>query len=138
MLIPLPTRRCDTTIVVGDVIKKRVFITTAALLSLLYTYPTFCADRAASEADLQKVQERIRNLEKYVAVFSSSTSTSLDAQDNRIGDLGLVATQQGTIASSVANYINWTGIGITLLVAIGSIFTYFGAKSRAVKEAQSA
>jgi len=117
---------------------KRVLITTATLLALLYTDPTFCADRAASEADLQKVQERIRDFEKDVAVLSSSTSTRLDAQDKRIGDLGVAATQQGTIASSIANYISWTGIGITLLVAIGSIFTYFGAKSRAVKEAQSA
>ena len=103
------------------------------------------ADRPASAAELEKLEEQVRELDKDLSVLKATTDKQLDAQDKRIQDIGLATAQQANhlaaIANetaSVGNYIGWTSIAITVIVFMASLITYFSAKRRAQDEAKAA
>ena len=99
------------------------------------------ATPAANQADLEKLQEQVRALDKDNAVLAAK----IDAQNSRIADLGLAAAQQSNhiaVASNqtsvVGNLISWTGVAISILVAVAGLITYFSATARAKAEANEA
>lgn len=103
------------------------------------------ADGDATAANLDKLQEQFRVLDKDVSVLKEVSASKLDAQDKRISDIGLATAQQGNHLSAISNqtaavgnYIAWTSGVITLFVFIAGFATYFSAKTRAEKEARDA
>jgi Tfp pilus assembly protein PilO len=103
------------------------------------------ADKPALQADLDKLQDQIRTLDKDLAVLKETSSLKLDAQDKRLADVGLTTAQHANHLAAVANhtttmgnYISYTSILITVLVLGAGFITYFSAKSKAELEARDA
>ena len=95
---------------------------------------------APTQADIiEKVQEQVRTLDKENAVLIAK----IEAQNNRIADLSLAATQQGNHIAAVSNqtttlgnYISIGGVFITVLLIFTGFFTYRNGKSEAKETAQ--
>ena len=103
------------------------------------------ANQPATSADLEKLQDQVRVIDKDLSVLKETAASRLDAQDKRIGDISLNTAQHANHLAAIANQttnvgnlISNTSIGITLLVFLASLITYFSATSRAEKEAQDA
>ncbi|OYY75187.1 MAG: hypothetical protein B7Y40_01865 [Gammaproteobacteria bacterium 28-57-27] len=81
--------------------------------------------------EVEKLQDRLIELEKETAVLKAELSTRIDAQDNRISDgIGL----HGAKVTELSNQTSMLGVlitGVTILVAIGGIFGGFFAFRRA-------
>jgi tetratricopeptide (TPR) repeat protein len=109
------------------------FISGLALCVVLFVAPHSATAKVspASAAAVEKLQDQVRALDKDAAVLNEKATARLEAQDKRIADMGLITAQQ-------ANYIAYTSFGITLIVFLASLITYFSAKSRAEKEAKEA
>ena len=124
--------------------KKLFFSGIAFIFFLLSTFDaTSAADRRPRLADVEKLDAQVRTLENDVTVLKETATIKLDAQDKRIGDLGIAAAQQANHVAlvsnqtaAVGNYIAYTSIAIALFVALASIFAYRGAKQKAVEEAR--
>ncbi len=103
----------------------------------------FAADRTATSADLEKLHDQVRALDKDLSVLKETSASKLDAQDKRLSDIALATAQHGNHleaisnqTSLVGNYIAWTSAVITLLVFVAGFITYVSAKNRAEKEAR--
>ena len=101
------------------------------------------ADSAVAAADLDKLQEQVRVLDKDLALLKEISAVKLDAQDKRLSDIGLATAQHANHLSaisnqttSVGNNIAWTSWGITLLLSIAGVVTYFNAASRVKAESR--
>lgn len=109
----------------------------------LLNCPALAADRPASAAELEKLEEQIRGLDKDLSVLKATVANQLDAQDKRIQDVGLTTTQQSNHLAAIANetanvgnYIGWTSFAIGLAVGLLGWFTYRDAKKQAKEEAE--
>jgi tetratricopeptide (TPR) repeat protein len=94
---------------------------------------------------LEKLQEQQRQQSIDLAVLEKINAAKLDAQDKRISDLNLAATQQSNqiaIAANqttqLGNLIAITGVVITLLVFAAGLITYFSVTAKAKTEAKQA
>ena len=101
------------------------------------------ADGDATAANLDKLLEQFRVLDKDVSVLKEVSASKLDAQDKRISDIGLATAQQGNLLSAISNqtaavgnYIAWTSGVITLLVLAAGLITYFSATRRVKEESR--
>ncbi len=101
------------------------------------------ADGDATAANLDKLLEQFRVLDKDVSVLKEVSTSKLDAQDKRISDIGLATAQQGNHLSAISNqtaavgnYIAWTSGVITLLVLAAGLITYFSATRRVKEESR--
>ncbi|WP_323122098.1 tetratricopeptide repeat protein [Burkholderia alba] len=97
---------------------------------------------SSGQDDIQRVQEQIHALDKDVANFKEMSNQRLDAQDKRIGDLGVSTSQQANYMGAISNLSTLVGVGITSIVTLIAIVAgfavYFSAKNRAVHEAKEA
>ncbi|MBP6647658.1 MAG: hypothetical protein KA207_17490, partial [Burkholderiaceae bacterium] len=82
---------------------------------------------AVAPADFEKLQDQVRSLEKDNAVLNAK----IDAQNNRIADLSLAATQQGNhiaVASNqtavIGNFFGLLGVFIPVLLIVAGVITY--------------
>ncbi|WP_157222997.1 tetratricopeptide repeat protein [Pseudomonas putida] len=86
--------------------------------------------------------QQVQTLGERVAVLKEVTSSRLDAQDKRIGDLGISTAQQANYMGAISNLSSLVGIGITVIIAIiatiAGLAVYVSAKNRAVAEAKEA
>lgn len=94
----------------------------------------------ATQTDIQQLQQQILVLDKELTVLKEVASNRLDAQDKRVGDLGLWTSQQANHMGAISNLSTLVGIGITVLtalIAVGAGFiTYFSTKNRVIEEAE--
>ncbi len=84
--------------------------------------------------DLEALKAAITD--KTVAILEEGTKNKLDAQDKRIGDLGLATAQQANFMGAIANQTTNVGYLITLVLFIGGLAAYFTATRHAAKEAK--
>jgi tetratricopeptide (TPR) repeat protein len=100
------------------------------------------AGRPAGEVELAQTSERIQKLESELAVAQHKMQISLDASNKRLDDtaaqLATQATMQGTHTTWVGNIVAMFSVGITLIVALAGVVTYFNATARAEREANRA
>ena len=100
------------------------------------------ADKPFAQADMDKLQEQIRTLDKELAVQREAFVRKLEDVEKRQTEI--TAQQANSLAAianqtaSVGNHIANTSILITVLVLGAGFITYFSAKGRAEKEAQEA
>jgi tetratricopeptide (TPR) repeat protein len=101
------------------------------------------ADGVSTVADLDKLQEQFRVLDKELAVLKEISASKLDAQDKRISDIGFATAQHANHLSAISNqttavgnYIAWTSGVITLLVLAAGFITYFSATRRVKEESR--
>lgn len=92
----------------------------------------------ATQTDIQQLQQQIQVLDKEVTVFKEVASNRLDAQDKRVGDLGLWTNQQANHMGAISNLSTIVGIGITVITIAVGFFAYISATRKAVTEAQKA
>ena len=121
------------------VILKSIF------LALLVSGSIFAADKPATPADLEKLQEQIRIIDKDLIIQKEISVVRLDAQDKRLGDIALTTAQQANHlaaisnqTTTVGNYIGVTSVLITVFVFGAGFITYISAKSKAKDEARDA
>jgi tetratricopeptide (TPR) repeat protein len=122
----------------------KIMVTMALLAGLLNGFNfAHAADSTATAADLDKLQEQFRVLDKDVALLKEISALKLDAQEKRISDIGLATAQHANHLSaisnqttSVGNYIAWTSGVITLLVLAAGFITYFSATRRVKEESR--
>ncbi len=92
--------------------------------------------------EIKQVQEQIQVLGNSVTILKEVTNTRLDAQDRRIGDLGIATNQQANYMGAISNLSSMVGMGVTVIIAIiafiAGLAVYFSAKTRAVVEAREA
>jgi tetratricopeptide (TPR) repeat protein len=112
-------------------------------LSAMPASIVIAADCAASAADIEKLQEQVRTMDKDMTVLKEIANTKLEAQNNRIADLGTATTQQSNYLSAisvqttaVSNKIAWFSVLITIFIFIAGVATYFNAASKARDEAR--
>lgn len=102
------------------------------VVQMAMAWPSLAAEtdsRAQSrQQEVSQMQEQIRTLERDVAVLKDNSSTRLDAQDKRIGDLSLSATQIG-------NHLSLLGIFIAAMAMIAGYLSWSKTKE-AVQEAK--
>ena len=117
------------------------------LFSLLLAWSNTAQSSTPSDnsTQVEQLKEQVRQLDKEFAVLKDVSAARLEAQDKRIADLSLYAANQSNQISAisnqnatVSNHISWTSVGITILVFLAGLITYFSAKSRAEKEAREA
>jgi len=126
--------------------KKLFFSGIAFIFFLLSTFDaTSAADRRPRLADVEKLDAQVRTLENDVTVLKETATIKLDAQDKRIGDLGIAAAQQANHVAlvsnhtaAVGNYIAITGIALTFFAAVAGIFVYRRVPQKAAEEAREA
>ena len=100
------------------------------------------ADKPFAQADMDKLQEQIRTLDKELAIQREAFVTKLDDVEKRQTEI--TAQQANSLAAianqttSVGNYIANTSIAVTVLLVIAGLITFFNAKSKVVKEARIA
>jgi tetratricopeptide (TPR) repeat protein len=99
----------------------------------------------SAAANLEKLQEQVRVLDKDVLVLKEVSASKLDAQDKRISDIGLATAQQSNHLSAISNQtgmvgsqIGWTSVGVTVLVFVGGLFAFWSVTTRAEIEARAA
>ena len=120
-------------------------ILNSIFLALVVSGSIFAADKPAVQADLEKLQEQVRTIDKDLSINKEVSSVKLDAQDKRLGDIALSTAQQANHlaaisnqTTTVGNYIAITSALITVLVLGAGFITYFSAATRAEKEARKA
>ena len=86
--------------------------------------------------EVRQVQEQVRTLDKDVVILKEITDNRLDAQDKRIGDLGLSIAQQANYMAAISNSTTLVGALITLIALIAGFVVYFTARERAAAEAR--
>lgn len=86
--------------------------------------------------DIERIRDEIRAIDKTVTILEEGTKNKLDAQDKRIGDLGLATAQQANFMGAIANQTTHFGYLITAVLFIGGLAAYFTATGHAAKEAE--
>ena len=101
------------------------------------------ADGDATAANLDKLQEQFRVLDKDVSVLKEVSASKLDAQDKRISDIGLATAQQANHLSAISNqtttvgsFIAVTSVVITVFVFVAGFVTYLSATRRVKEESR--
>ena len=100
------------------------------------------ADKPSAQADMDKLQEQVRTLDKELAVQREAFVRKLNDVEKRQSEI--TAQQANSLAvianqtATVGNHITNTSILITVLVLGAGFITYFSAKGRAEKEAREA
>ena len=101
------------------------------------------ADGDATAADLDKLREQVRVLDKDVSVLKEVSASKLDAQDKRISDIGLATAQQANHLSAISNqtttvgsFIAVTSVVITVFVFVAGFVTYLSATRRVKEESR--
>lgn len=100
------------------------------------------AEKLAAQADIGKLQEQVRTLDKELAVQGEAFVRKLDGVEKRQNEI--TAQQANSLAAlanqttALGNYIAYTSAAITVFVFVAGIATYFSAKSKAEKEARVA
>ena len=121
-------------------IQKLIFASLVFALALLGS--VLAADKSATQADMDKLQEQVRTLDKELAVQREAFVRKLDDVEKRQNEI--TAQQANNLAAianqttSLGNYISYTSILITILVLGAGFITYFSAKSSAKEEAREA
>ena len=120
---------------------QKLILTYIVLASALLG-SVLAADKPATQADVEKLQEQVRTLDKELAVQREAFVRKLDDVEKRQSEI--TAQQANSLAAianqttSVGNYIANTSIVVTLLLVIAGLITFFNAKSKVVKEARLA
>ena len=57
-----------------------------------------------TQTDVQQLQQQIQVFDKELAVLKEVTSNRLDAQDKRVGDIGLWTGQQANYMATISNH----------------------------------
>ncbi len=94
------------------------------------------ATASSTPNDIERIRDEMRAIDKTVAILEEGTKNKLDAQDKRIGDLGLATAQQANFMGAIANQTTNVGYLITLILFIGGLAAYFTATRHAAKEAK--
>ena len=121
-------------------IQKLILLCIVLALALLGS--VLAADKPAAQADMDKLQEQVRTLDKELAVQREAFVRKLDDVEKR--QIEITAQQANSLAAianqttALWNYIAYTSAAITVIVFIAGIATYFSAKSKAEKEARVA
>lgn len=123
---------------------EKIMVTIVLLAGLLNGFGfALAADSTAKAADLEKLQEQFRVLDKDLAILKEISAVKLDTQDKRISDIGLATAQHANHLSAISNqttavgnYIAWTSGVITLLVLAAGLITYFSATRRVKEESR--
>ena len=123
---------------------KKAMATIVLVAGLLNGFgAALAADNAATAADMDKLQEQFRVLDKDLALLKEISAVKLDAQEKRISDIGLATSQHANHLSAISNqttavgnYIAWTSGVITLLVLAAGFITYFSATRRVKEESR--
>ena len=121
-------------------LRANIFI---GLLIMLLSMLTLAADKAAGAAEVEKLNEQVRVLDKELAVLKEVSAKQLDAQDKRIADLSLSASHQSNHIAMVANqtaslgnYIGLVSLLIAVIAAVAGIFVYRQVPQKAADEAK--
>jgi tetratricopeptide (TPR) repeat protein len=119
---------------------KFVQLLAAVCINLSLPSAQAAPERAAAQADVEKIQDQVHALDKDVAVFIAK----LDAQDKRLQDIQSITANQANHIAMVANqttvlgnWIAWTSAIITILVFFAG-FISFRQKDKAIEEARRA
>ena len=98
------------------------------------------ASEPVSSGTVEKLQDRVIELEKETAVLKAELSTRIDAQDNRISDgIGLHGAQVTMLSNQTAqlgNLIQWMAIGIAVVGLIGGFFAFRRAEQIAKEQSE--
>ena len=119
-------------------IQKLILICIVFACALLGS--VLAADKPSAQADMDKLQEQVRTLDKELAVQREAFVRKLDDVEKR--QIEITAQQANSLAAianqttALGNYIAYTSAAITVIVFIAGIATYFSAKSKAEKEAR--
>ena len=121
---------------------KQKLIFTILIFALALLGSVLAADKSATQADMDKLQEQVRTLDKELAVQREAFVRKLDDVEKRQNEI--TAQQANNLAvianqtTSLGNYIAYTSAAITVIVFIAGFATYFSAKNKAEKEARAA
>ena len=93
-----------------------------------------------SSGTVEKLQDRVIELEKETAVLKAELGAKIEAQDSRIADgIGLHGAQVTMLSNQTAqlgNLIQWMAIGIAVVGLIGGLFAFHRAKQIAKERAE--
>ena len=117
-------------------------ILTSLVVALVMFGSVLAADKPVAQADIDKLQEQVRTLDKELAVQREAFVRKLDDVEKRqseitaqqANNLAVISNQTATVGYHISN----TSILVTVLVLAAGFITYFSAKSRAEKEARDA
>ena len=91
-----------------------------------------------TQTDVQQLQQQIQVFDKELAVLKEVTSNRLDAQDKRVGDIGLWTGQQANYMATISNHSTLVGIGITVITIAVGFLAFISTRNRAITEAKAA
>ena len=117
-------------------------IVTSIFFALTLLSSVSAADKAAAQADVEKLQEQVRTLDKELAVQREAFIRKLDDVEKR--QVEITAQQANSLSAianqttSLGNYIAYTSIAIAVFVFAAGFATYFSVKIKAVNEARVA
>ena len=93
-----------------------------------------------SSGTVEKLQDRVIELEKETAVLKAELGAKIEAQDSRIADgIGLHGAQVTMLSNQTAqlgNLIQWMAIGIAVVGLIGGLFAFHRAKQIAKEQSE--
>jgi tetratricopeptide (TPR) repeat protein len=92
----------------------------------------------ARQDRVAQVEANIETVHRDVAILKEVTSSRLDAQDQRIGDLNGWTEQQANHMAAISNVTAWVATLITLIAVAAGFIIYFSMKGRASAEAREA
>ncbi len=102
----------------------------------------FAADKPATLAEVEKLQEQVRVIDKDLTVLKEGANLKIEALEKRQNEI--TAQQANSLAAisiqttTVGNYIAITSIVVSILVLGAGFITYFGATRKAKDEAREA
>lgn len=71
-----------------------------------------------NQDEIQRVREQIQVIDRDLAILKEVTGSRLDAQDKRVGDLGISTAQQANYMGAISNVSTLVGAGITVIALI--------------------
>ena len=106
-------------------------------LGLGFVSAVYAETKPASAEAVEKLQDRVIELEKETAVLKAELGTRIDAQDNRIADgigqHGAQVTLLSNQTTYLGNLIQWFAMGIAVLGLVGGFFAFLRAEKLAKK-----
>jgi len=100
-----------------------------------------CAEtKPASFEAVEKLQDRVIELEKETAVLKAELGTRIDAQDNRIADgiglHGARVTELSNQTTQLGNYISYTSLALVLIGLVAGFLAFKRAEEIAKEQSE--
>ena len=123
-------------------LKNKSTILAAVLFVLTLFGSALAADKPAAQADVDKLQEQVRTIDKDLAVQKETAVIKLEALEKRQNEI--TAQQANSLAAisnqttTVGNYIAISSILVGFLVLVAGSVIYISSASKAREEAREA